>query len=173
MMKLSGSRVSRTRKKMAMYTWLQVLHYTCSVLKVISYPYMRCQRTQESSGTDTVVCLFRKSIYLRCKMWVADQMASQNIKKSIFTSIKKVLTSNDINIAGRLRVIKWYVWSTLLFGCDTWTSLKLCRQIWIIRDMTLHMNDNRLERQGHKWRSISQDNHEQIINADYLIGTYS
>ena len=43
------------------------------------------------------------------------------IARSTFTSMIKVLTSGNIDIAVRLRVLKCYVWSTLLYGCETWT----------------------------------------------------
>ena len=43
------------------------------------------------------------------------------IAKAAFTSMNKVLTSRNISIKVRLRVLKCYVWSTLLYGCETWT----------------------------------------------------
>jgi hypothetical protein len=44
-----------------------------------------------------------------------------SIAKSIFTTMNKVLTSRNIDINLRIRVLKCYVWSTLLYGCETWT----------------------------------------------------
>ena len=32
-----------------------------------------------------------------------------------------ILTTRNISIAVRLRVLKCYIWSTLLYGCETWT----------------------------------------------------
>ena len=43
------------------------------------------------------------------------------IAKSSFTSMNKVLTSRNIELAVRIRVPKCYVWSTLLYGCEAWT----------------------------------------------------
>ena len=43
------------------------------------------------------------------------------IAKSAFTSISKVLTSRDIHMTVRIKVLRCYVWSTLLYGCETWT----------------------------------------------------
>ena len=43
------------------------------------------------------------------------------IAKSTFTSMNIILTARNISIAVRLRVLKWYIWSTLLYGCETWT----------------------------------------------------
>ena len=43
------------------------------------------------------------------------------IAKSTFTSMNIILTSRNISIAVRLRVLKCYIWSTLLYGCETWT----------------------------------------------------
>ena len=42
------------------------------------------------------------------------------IAKSSFTSMNKVLTSRNIDMAVRIRVLKCYVWSTLLYGCEAW-----------------------------------------------------
>ena len=41
------------------------------------------------------------------------------IAKSAFTSI--LLTSRDIHMTVRIKVLRCYVWSTLLYGCETWT----------------------------------------------------
>ena len=41
------------------------------------------------------------------------------IAKSTFTSMNIILTARNINIAVRLRVLKCYIWSTLLYGCET------------------------------------------------------
>ena len=46
---------------------------------------------------------------------------SECIAKSTFTSMNKVLTSRNIDMAVRLRVFKYYVWSILLYGCGAWT----------------------------------------------------
>ena len=43
------------------------------------------------------------------------------IAKSTFTSMNIILTARNISIAVRLRVLKCYIWSTLLYGCETWT----------------------------------------------------
>ena len=43
------------------------------------------------------------------------------IAKSTFTSMYIILTARNISIAIRLRVLKFYIWSTLLYGCETWT----------------------------------------------------
>ena len=41
------------------------------------------------------------------------------VAKSSFEKMHKVLTSRNINITGRLRLTKCYVWSTLLYGAET------------------------------------------------------
>ena len=43
------------------------------------------------------------------------------IAKSTFTSMNIILTTRNISIAVRLRVLKCYIWSTLRYGCETWT----------------------------------------------------
>ena len=46
------------------------------------------------------------------------------VAKSSFEKMYKVLTSRIINISGRLRLAKCYIWSTLLYGAETWTLSK-------------------------------------------------
>ena len=41
--------------------------------------------------------------------------------KSTFTSMNIILTAKNISMAVRLRVLKCYMWLTLLYGCETWT----------------------------------------------------
>ena len=43
------------------------------------------------------------------------------IAKSAFISMSKVLTSRDIHMTVRIKMLRCYVWSTLLYGCNTWT----------------------------------------------------
>ena len=42
-------------------------------------------------------------------------------RKSTYTSMNMMLISRSIGIAVRMRVLKCYIMSTLLYGCETWT----------------------------------------------------
>ena len=44
--------------------------------------------------------------------------------RTAFTKLKTVLTSRNIKLCTRRKLIKCYVWSTLLYGCETWTLSK-------------------------------------------------
>ena len=44
------------------------------------------------------------------------------ISKSVFHSMQKVLTSRSINMCTKMRLLKCYVWSTLLYVCESWTQ---------------------------------------------------
>ena len=63
------------------------------------------------------------------------------IAKSSFTSMNKVLTSRNIDMAVRIRVIECYVWSTLLYGCEAWTLSSVLMkkreafETWLYRKM--------------------------------------
>ena len=46
------------------------------------------------------------------------------IARSAFTSLYKVLTSREVSLDTRMRLSKCYIWSTLLYGCETWTLTK-------------------------------------------------
>ena len=43
------------------------------------------------------------------------------IARGAFNSLKGVLLSSNISLTTKKRIIKCYVWSTLLYGCETWT----------------------------------------------------
>ena len=43
------------------------------------------------------------------------------IARGAFENMSKVLTNGSININTRKRLLKCYVWSTLLYGAETWT----------------------------------------------------
>ena len=46
------------------------------------------------------------------------------IAKTAFKSMTSILTSKGISMQAKLRTLKCYVWSTLLYGCETWTISK-------------------------------------------------
>ena len=52
---------------------------------------------------------------------VQDVRRRIGIAKSACTSLDNVLKSRDIKLQLRIRVLKCYVWSTLLYGSKTWT----------------------------------------------------
>ena len=57
----------------------------------------------------------------------SDAKSDQEIKRRIgiaktaFKSMSKVLTARNINNQTKLRLIKCYIWSTMMYGCETWT----------------------------------------------------
>ena len=61
------------------------------------------------------------------------------IARSAFTSLYKVLTSREVSLDTRIRLLKCYIWSTLLYGCETWTLSKTLEkrieafEIWTFR----------------------------------------
>ena len=70
------------------------------------------------------------------------------IAKFAFTSMSKLLTSRDIHMTVRIKVMGCYVWSTLLYGCETWTiyvakqKKKLVAfEIWLYRCISYYHCD--------------------------------
>ena len=63
------------------------------------------------------------------------------LARSAFVKISKVLTSRTINIQTRKRTSQCYIWSTLLYGSETWTLTKATQskleafEMWIYRRM--------------------------------------
>ena len=50
-----------------------------------------------------------------------DIRARIGMAKAAFGQLRKILVSMSINIRTRVRLLKTYVWSVLLFGCEAWT----------------------------------------------------
>ena len=72
----------------------------------------------------------------RCVQYVRRRIG---MAKSAFPSLEKVMKSRDIKL--RIRVLKCYVWSTLLYESETWTltgdlmnQLEVT-EIWFLRRM--------------------------------------
>ena len=57
----------------------------------------------------------------------SDAKSDQEIKrrsgiaKTAFKCMSNVLTARNINSQTKLRLIKCYIWSTILYACETWT----------------------------------------------------
>ena len=63
------------------------------------------------------------------------------IARTAFESMAKILTSRNISIELRSRIAKCCIWSTLLYGTETWTLTKVTAdkleafEIWLYRRM--------------------------------------
>ena len=63
------------------------------------------------------------------------------IAKNSFNSMKNLLTNNRMNIQTRVRALKTYIWSTLMYGAESWTlnremKMKLnAAEMWFYRRM--------------------------------------
>src|SRR5215469_14751989 len=61
------------------------------------------------------------------------------IARSAFMNMKNILTSREINLNTRMRMAKCYIWSTLLYGAETWTINKnsedklMAFEMWMLR----------------------------------------
>ena len=61
--------------------------------------------------------------------------------KDTFKKLKSILTNRNIRIDTKLRVMKTYVWSILLYGCECWTLNKETErkleaaEMWFLRRM--------------------------------------
>ena len=79
-------------------------------------------------------------VFVFSVMW-SELLLLVGIAKSAFTSLEKVLKSRDIKLHLRIRVLKCYVWSTLLYGSETWIlTSDLMKQLeatemWFLRIM--------------------------------------
>ena len=63
------------------------------------------------------------------------------LSKNAYNKIKNLVTNSKISIELRKRFIKCYVWSVLLYGCETWTMGKeeeqriQAMEMWLYRRM--------------------------------------
>ena len=63
------------------------------------------------------------------------------IAKTSFQKIRTLLCNLKVNMKTRMRALKTYVWSTLTYGCETWTLSKEAQdkleafEMWTIRRM--------------------------------------
>ena len=57
----------------------------------------------------------------RCEQGIRTRIG---IAKTAFGKMKNVVTSRHIGTDTKIRVIKAYVWATLLYGCESWTISK-------------------------------------------------
>jgi hypothetical protein len=80
-------------------------------------------------------------------LMTSDGKSDQEIKRRIaiaktaFQSMKNVLTSKRMSVRARCRILKCYIWSTLTYGCETWTISKASQEkleaaeMWFLRRM--------------------------------------
>ena len=43
------------------------------------------------------------------------------IAKNSFAKMSRILTDHDLSVATKIRLTQCYIWSTLLYGCETWS----------------------------------------------------
>ena len=77
----------------------------------------------------------------------SDAKSDQEIKRRIGIAktaskcMSNVLTARNINSQTKLRLIKCYIWSTMLYGCETWTISEAMKkqleaaEMWFLRRM--------------------------------------
>ena len=74
----------------------------------------------------------------RCKEEIKTRIG---IAKTAFNKIKTLVTNRSLSLTLRRRFIKCYVWSTLMYGCESWTinkdmEMKLeAAEMWFYRRM--------------------------------------
>ena len=74
----------------------------------------------------------------RCTTEIGKRIA---MAKSTFQKMRTILTNRNIKITTKIRVLKTYVWSILLYGCECWTINKEIEkkleaaEMWFIRRM--------------------------------------
>ena len=74
----------------------------------------------------------------RCDTEITTRIA---ISKSNFGKMRKLLTNMSLSVELRVRLLKTYIWSVLLYGCESWTITATMRrkleaaEMWMLRRM--------------------------------------
>ena len=104
----------------------------------------------------------RKPIQQVDRMVYLDYMAAEDgkcgkeikrrigIARTAFESMAKILTSRNINIELRSSIAKCYIWSTLLYGAETWTLTKVTSDKLEAFEMWLYKRMLRISWREHK-----------------------
>ena len=114
------------------------------------------------------------SIVFRDARCVDEIKTCVNIPKTAFNKVKHLITNTSISINLRKRFIKSYVWSTLMYGYEAWTSNKNmvkkieAAEMWFYRRMLKISwtdrvrNDEVLHRAGTKREIITAIRQRQL-----------
>ena len=81
--------------------------------------------------------------------------------------MEKVFGSSSIALCTRIRLLKCYVWSTMLYGCESWTISQamerriMAAEMWLLRRMlkirwTDKVTNKEVLRRGHTERGLLQ-----------------
>ena len=85
------------------------------------------------------------------------------IARSTFTNMRTLLSCRGINLKTRLRAIKCYIWPTLFYGAETWTTTKSlfsrldAFEMWVYRRVLKNIMDGKDYQRG----SIEKDGNRQ------------
>ncbi|XP_013772531.1 uncharacterized protein LOC106457643 [Limulus polyphemus] len=72
------------------------------------------------------------------------------IARSAFNNMSKVLTSSNFIITTRMKLVKCYVWSILLYGAETWTISKAIPKKIEAFEMWIYVRVLKISRTEHK-----------------------
>lgn len=105
--------------------------------------------------------------WINCRVESDEEISTRiELARKTFTSWSSVLCNRNLSINIRLRVLKCYVWSVLLYGCETWT-LKVKHlnkleafELWCYRRMlkipwTAHVTNESVLKSLHKERELT------------------
>ena len=76
------------------------------------------------------------------------------IARTAFENMAKILTSRNISIELRSRIVKCYIWSTLLYGAETWTLTKVTSDKLEAFEMWLYRRMLRISWKEHKTNEV-------------------
>ena len=97
-----------------------------------------------------------------------------------FIKMVNVMTNPKLATPARLRFIKCFVWSILLYGVETWTISKISQQwlgafeMWALRRMlriswTRHITNEEVLRQANTKRSLFQTVKQRKLSFGHIM----
>lgn len=91
--------------------------------------YTRPHIKHYNSKSRTVICYLESTITYNSN-FIIDTKKKKNSSSQTFMKNYNLLTSKHFNIKTKKKIIKIFVWSVLLYDCETWTIKKMKRIVW-------------------------------------------
>ena len=87
--------------------------------------------TTAAAATDAFTSVSTTTVHRGCVIW-KDDVEHEKKKTNFFShfqqyrfinvaKMSRILTEHDMSLATKIRLDQCYVWSTLLYGCETWS----------------------------------------------------
>ena len=151
-------------------------YYSFSVLYCSQSPYEpSISITANNSKIEQVQHFNYLGYWLTSNAWCEKERKRHiNLAKSSFNSMKNIFRDRKLSIHLKTRLLKCFVWSVLMHGCETWTLTAKIRknieaaEMWFYRRIlhipwtALQTNETVLQKMGHERKLLCCIEQRQI-----------